>query len=167
MPLPNPFTNNPTFGSLEFYAEDGLYDIYPTKSGYEMEVLRNEQVGVGGVLRNGPLYVDTVNGAGVIEVVGAIPEGAKDVGVYVTNEIGFGSTGLMTGYDVGDGAVQDVWGANIPLTQGHATEQGDFNLAPGTLLYPLARSVFLTAVGGLFDAVGRARVVVTYRLEGP
>lgn len=167
IPQANPFINDATYGSFVFYAEDGLYDITLTKVGYTLEALPNELVGGSGILTNGPFVVPTVNGAALLTVINAIPTGAKDVGVFVHNDIGFGVSGGLASYSVGDGTTADLWGAAIGLAQDVQTEQDDFNLPPGQLLYKVPTSVILSGNGGVFDGTGQATVTVKYRIDGP
>jgi hypothetical protein len=161
IPIANPLTNNASFGTVDFYVEEGTYDLSFTKMGYTFQPLPNWTIGAP-ELRN-VVTVETINGASSLSATDAIPAGARVSGVFVTNVLAFGSSGGMTGYNVGDGATIDMWGANI-LTQGAVTDQADFH-SGDTPIYPTATAVILSAIGGLFDGNGQAQVEVVYSIE--
>lgn len=160
-PLANPFTNSATYGTADFYAEEGTYDLTFTKTGYTFQPLSNWTIGAP-LLRN-IVTVNTINGAASLSATDAIPAGARVYGVFVTNTAAFGSTGGLTGYNVGDGTTVDMWGANV-LTQNAVTTQAGFH--SGDLpVYAAATAVVLSGLGGLFDGSGSAQVEVVYAID--
>ena len=160
-PKANPFTNNSTYGTADFYTQDGTYDLTFTKTGYTFEALSNWTVGAP-LLRN-IVSVATINGAALLRATDAIPAGARVYGVFCTNTAAFGSSGGLTGYNVGDGTTIDMWGSNV-LTINAVTTQADFH--SGDLpIYGVATSVVLSALGGLFDGSGGAQVEVVYSID--
>lgn len=96
-----------------------------------------------------------------ITAANLIPDGAFVLGVTtrVTTTLGNG-TGL-TGYQVGDGADADRWGAIAARIAGTVSSNTDAT-ANFTGAFLAANSVVLTAVGGNFDGNGVVRVVVSY-----
>ena len=113
--------------------------------------------------------VPTVAGATLLTAAGLIPAGARVVTVSTKITTGFGTSGGLTGFSVGDGALMDRWGAAAALTIGALTGSSD---APSSaqvhdsswLLYPTATSVVLSGIGGTFDAAGAVEVSVQYLL---
>lgn len=160
-PLANPFTNNATYGTADFYVEEGTYDLTFTKTGYTFQALSNWTIGAP-LLRH-TVVVETINGAASLSATDAIPAGARVAGVFVTNTVAFGSTGGLTGYSVGDGDTVDMWGTNV-RTLGAVTAQTDFHSGDQPI-YTIATSVVLSALSGLFDGTGEARVEVVYSID--
>jgi len=169
IPLANPFTNDAVFGLITFYAQDGLYDVVPVKTGYSLPTLPNELIG-GTDLLSVSLTVTPTAGQPTIVVPNLIVANSRSAGVFVHNDIGLGSSGGLTGYDVGDGTTTDKWSGGhpggIPLTVDYQSVQGDFGSASEDI-YPTATSVILSARGGLFDSVGQVTVTYKYRIDGP
>jgi hypothetical protein len=160
-PKANPFTNNGTYGTADFYVEEGTYDLTFVKTGYTFEPLSNWTIGAP-LLRN-IVTVATINGASSLSATDAIPAGARVYGVFCTNTAAFGSTGGLTGYNVGDGTTVDMWGVNV-LTINAVTTQAGFH--SGDLpVYSVATAVVLSAIGGLFDGSGSAQVEVVYAID--
>jgi len=160
-PLANPFTNNGTYGTADFYVEEGTYDLTFVKTSYTFQSLLNWTIGAP-LLRT-ITTVPSINGAALLSATDAIPAGARVYGVFVTNTVAFGATGGLTGYNVGDGTTVDMWGANV-LTLGAETEQTGFH-SGNVPIYPTATTVVLSALGGLFDATGSAQVEVVYAID--
>ena len=160
LPKANPFFNNATFGTVDFYVEEGTYDLNFTKDGYIFEQLANWTIGAP-LLRH-IVMVQAIPGASLLLATDAIPAGARVSGVFVTNTVAFGSSRGLTGYSVGDGTTVDRWGVNT-LLQGVVTNQADFH--SGDLpIYPTAAAVVLSGVNGLFDANGTAQIEVVYSI---
>jgi len=160
-PLANPFTNNATYGTADFYVEEGTYDLTFAKTSYTFQSLLNWTIGAP--LPQTVTTVTSINGAATLSATDAIPAGARVYGVYVTNTVAFGATGGLTGYTVGDGTTVDMWGANV-LTLGAETGQRGFH--SGDLpIYAAATAVILSGIGGLFDATGSAQVEVRYAID--
>src|SRR6266850_6340323 len=161
VPKANPFTNNSTFGTADFYTQEGTYDITFVKPSYTFQALNNWTIGAP-LLRT-ITTVPTINGAAALTATDAIPAGARVSGVFVTNTVAFGSGGGATGYNVGDGTTVDMWGANT-LALNAVTTQAGFH--SGDLpVYPTATAVVLSALGGLFSTTGSAQVEVVYSID--
>lgn len=161
VPKANPFTNNATYGTADFYVEEGTYDIDLDKDGYTFQDLENWTIGAP-LLRHS-VSVPTINGAGSLSATDAIPAGARVSGVFVTNTTAFGTSGGLTGYSVGDGTTVDLWGSNV-VTLDAVTDQEGFH-SGNQPIYAAATAVILSALGGLFDATGAARVEVVYSID--
>ena len=113
--------------------------------------------------------VPSVNGAALLTAAALIPAGARVLTVSTKILTGFGTSGGLTGFGVGDGGIMDRWGVSAALTTGAFTGCSDAPAAAqqhdATLpLYPTATSVVLSALDGLFDATGSIEVSVQYIL---
>ncbi len=162
IPKDNPFVNNATYGTADFYVQEGTYDIHLTKDGYSFQDLDNWTIGAP-LLRNITI-VNAINGTAALSATDAIPAGARVSGVYVTNTTAFGTGGGLTSYNVGDGTTIDMWGSNGVAIDA-VTEQADFH--SGNLpIYTVDTSVVLSAIGGLFSSTGVAQVEVVYSIDG-
>lgn len=163
IPMANPLTNNATYGTVDFYVEEGTYDLTFAKAGYTFQSLLNWTIGAP-LLRN-IVTVNTINGAAILSATGAIPAGARVHDVFAHNNSAFGSSGGMTAYNIGDGVTVDMWGVN-QLAQNAENSQAGFH--SGDLpIYAVATDVVLSAIGGLFDGSGQAQVEVVYELNTP
>jgi len=160
-PLANPFTNNATYGTADFYVEEGTYDLTFTKTSYTFQALLNWTIGAP-LLRT-VTVVPSINGAALLSATDAIPAGARVYGVFVTNTTAFGTGGGLTGYNVGDGTTIDMWGSNV-VTLGAVTTQAGFH-SGDVPIYAVDTSVVLSAIGGLFAATGAAQVEVVYAID--
>lgn len=104
---------------------------------------------------------DMVGGVGSIEDLNLIPVGCFVFGVTTLVVEAVSGSGL-TGFDVGNDADADGWGAALPLAAGGKSDQSDYT-APGFFQAITANEVRLIAVGTTpqFDA-GKVRVTVHY-----
>jgi hypothetical protein len=167
-PLSNPVLSDPTFGVVSFLVEEGVYDLAFAKVGYVFQPLNNYTIGAPTAIVVVPALAALTAGVGQIDVPVNVPNGARIVGVFVTNVIAPGATQGLTGYQVGTVDVVDAWSGGrpggLPLTQGFTSTQADF----GTSTLPIEPSgltVRLTALGGLFDGTGSVRIEAHYSLE--
>lgn len=160
-PLANPFTNNSTFGTADFYVEEGTYDLTFVKTSYTFQSLLNWTIGAP-FLRT-ITAVPSINGAAALTATDAIPAGARVYGVFVTNTTAFGTSGGLTGYNVGDGTTIDMWGSNVAAL-GAATTQAGFH-SGDVPIYVVDTPVVLSAIGGLFAATGAAQIEVVYAID--
>jgi len=164
MPLANPFTNDPTYGSAEFYVSEGSYDLTFTKVDYTFQAQNNVLIGRP-VFTRTSVSVPSVNAATQLQALSIIPAGARVVGVYRTITTAFGATGGLTGMALGDGTIEDRWGMALPLTVGDKSDATDFREG-STPVYASATSVVITAQpgGATFDATGALLLEVEYHL---
>jgi hypothetical protein len=105
--------------------------------------------------------VVTTTAAGTATATNLIPAGSMVVGVTCRNISAIAGDAL-TGYNVGDGANADRWGANVSPNINETTDLTDaVVLTP--VIFTAATSVVLTQVGGTtFTAGGTVRVTVHY-----
>jgi len=111
--------------------------------------------------------VPAVNGATVLSATAIIPAGARVLTVGTKVLIQPGASNGLTAFAVGDGEVCDRWGISAALTVNALTGTSDAPAAAqarlGELaLYPTARTVVLTALGGTWDGTGSIQVAPQY-----
>jgi|SRR5882672_761220 len=161
VPKANPFVNNATYGTADFYVEEGTYDLDFDKDGYTFQDLNNWTIGAP-LLRH-TVVVSSINAAAILSATDAIPAGARVSGVFVTNTIAFGTGSGLTGYTIGDGSTIDLWGTN-GVALNAVTGQSAFH-SGNQPIYAAATAVVLSAIGGVFAATGEARIEVVYALD--
>ncbi len=164
VPLANPFTNNATYGSAEFYTAAGAYDLTLTKVGYTFQAQTNVLVGRP-VFTRSAVSVPSVNAARQLEALQIIPAGARVVGVYRTITTAFGASGGLTGMHLGDAILVDRWGQALALTVNDKSDATDFREG-GVPVYTSATSVLISAAPdtATFDATGVLLLEVEYHL---
>jgi hypothetical protein len=109
----------------------------------------------------------SVNGERILTATTLIPAGARVITVGTKILIAPGTSGGLTGFAVGDGAVFDRWGMSAALTVNALTGTSDSPAAAqphdgSIVLYPTATSVVLTALDGTWDGTGSLLVAVMY-----
>ena len=75
----------------------------------------------------------------------------------------FGVTGGLASLAIGEPADMARWGTALPITLNAETDQGDFTISD-LPIYPIATDVWVSALGGTFDATGAIELAVFYSL---
>jgi hypothetical protein len=163
-PLANPFTNNPTFGTYDFFIEEQEVDIFLLKTGYAFPPLNNILVGAP-LLTTVSEVVPVLTGVPLLQTSALIPAGATLVDVFAHNDVALGTTQGLVSYAVGDGITVDRWGSGLPLTLNFQSTPANFTTPDIGGIFLAANRVYLSAEGGLFDGTGQITVEVKYRKE--
>ena len=120
------------------------------------------EVHIGGLLTQTlhMLLATDFNGDGVMIGAGFLPANRRIWGVTAQVQVTFGATGGLTGLLVGDAVTVDRWSrAAMALTAGTETSEGDFS--DGSLvIYGAATDLWISGVGGLFDATGELEICI-------
>ena len=116
--------------------------------------------GAYGLIRSKQELVTTTAAATAATAAGFIPDGAVPLAIstYVQTAI---TTAGLTGYNIGDGADADRWGAIAGDIVGTKSNNADWT-ATTIQAFIAAQAITLTAVGANFPAGGKIRVCMTY-----
>ncbi len=163
-PLANPFTNDPTFGTVSFFIEEQEVDIFLVKTGYSFPTMNNILVGAP-LLMTVSEVVPVLSSVPILQTSALIPAGATLVNVFVHNDVALGTTQGLTGYAVGDGVTVDRWGSGFPTMLNFQSTVEDFVSPDISGIFQAANRVYLSAEGGVFDGTGQITVEVKYRQE--
>jgi hypothetical protein len=109
--------------------------------------------------------LSAISGATVATTGGLIPKGAYLIGVTSRINTDLGTSNGTTGYKVGNGSDDDLWGVAAAVTGGTQTQSSDYTAGGASgVLYTSAGEVTLTAVGGNFNGTGAIEVSAFYFL---
>lgn len=100
-------------------------------------------------------------GAAILTATNAIKAGMRVMGVTTEVLKTLGLTNGITGFTIGDGIDVGRWGQSTGLVAGAQTDQTQF-LDTSWPVYPTDTSIILSALGGLYDAIGQIEVTVHY-----
>lgn len=109
------------------------------------------------------LRASAFSGTGVMTWSAALPANARIWGVTSKITTAFGVTNGLASLQIGDATTPTLWGTGLPLTLNSETDQGDFTTSD-LPIYPTAADVWVSAVGGTFDATGVMELCVHYSL---
>lgn len=159
---PNPVVLD-SAGRAQLWGVGSYKLILKTSAGVTLWTVDNISGGGDTAIAVGQTQVTISSSAGVAVLTAAalVPAGARVRGVFLENLAAFGASQGLTGLNVGGMGVEDGWGANVALTLGIKTTMANFRR--GDLpIATVAQDITLTAIGGLFDGVGSARITATY-----
>ena len=116
--------------------------------------------GAYGLIKSKQELVTTTAAATAVTAATFIPDGAIPLAIstYVQTAI---TTAGLTGYNIGDGADADRWGAITGDIVGTKSNNSDWT-ATTIQAFIAAQAITLTAVGANFPAGGKIRVCMTY-----
>ena len=116
--------------------------------------------GAYGLIKSKQELVTTTAAATAATAADFIPDGAVPLAIstYVQTAI---TTAGLTGYNIGDGADADRWGAITGDIVGTKSNNSDWT-ATTIQAFIAAQAITLTAVGANFPAGGKIRVCMTY-----
>jgi len=116
--------------------------------------------GAYGLIKSKQELVTTTAAATAATAAAFIPDGAIPLAIstYVQTAI---TTAGLTGYNIGDGADADRWGAIAGDIVGTKSNNSDWT-ATTIQAFIAAQAITLTAVGANFPAGGKIRVCMTY-----
>jgi hypothetical protein len=109
------------------------------------------------------LRASSFSGTGVMTWTSGLPANARIFGVTSKITTGFGTSNGLASLQIGDATTPTLWGTGLPLTLNSETDQGDFTTSD-LPIYPTASDVWVSAVGGTFDATGVMELCVHYSL---
>jgi hypothetical protein len=116
-----------------------------------------------------PVVVATVQSTpgATLTAAALIPAGAAVLVVSTKILVGCGTSGGLTAFAIGDGALVDRWGVQTVLTAGALSGGSDATAGAQARdasfpRYPTAQAVVLTALGGTFDGTGEVEMAVQY-----
>jgi hypothetical protein len=109
------------------------------------------------------LRASSFNGTGLMTWTGGLPANARIFGVTSKITTAFGVTNGLASLQIGDPTTPTLWGTGLPLTLNSETDQGDFTTSD-LPIYPTATDLWVSAVGGTFDATGVMELCVHYSL---
>ncbi len=116
--------------------------------------------GAYGLIKSKQELVTTTAAATALTAAGFIPDGAVllAISTYIQTAI---TTAGLTGYNIGDGADADRWGAIAGDIVGTKSNNSDWT-ATTIQAFIAAQAITLTADGANFPAGGKIRVCMTY-----
>lgn len=109
------------------------------------------------------LAAASFSGTALMTWAAAIPANARVWGVTSKCATAFGVTGGLASVAIGEPADSARWGTALPITLNAETDQGDFTTSD-LPIYPIATDVWVSALGGTFDATGTLELAVFYSL---
>ncbi len=114
--------------------------------------------------RQAKAILSSVSGASVT-AIGLIPDGALLLGVTTRINTTLGTSSGVTGYTIGDGLDDDLWGTVESVTTGAASGSAGFTATGAAgVLYTSEQNVVVTATGGNFNGTGVIEVIAHYMI---
>lgn len=120
-----------------------------------------QQVSLGLLMPFSRFELTASNGAAVLTATGILGAGRRIMGVTVRILTTFGTSNGLQSLGIGDTTAPTRWGSTIGLIAGFESDMSFFE-SGDMPIYTTDTDLMVTAIGGLFDAVGQIELGVHY-----